>query len=336
MFSLLKMLLNVLINNISKNKMGKIDELKKQNPELNFNIVDFVSKVLPKPKYVEMAVNLIKNGQEERISKIHTEELKSELRNYWNVPDELLNNKSNIEIFNIFRAVDTSFNRNEYQSIIKFIELNERKLIEKSDLTSYKSFDEIDLQNSLADLKLIDKEFQKQVVKLHEDDEWLVIKPLSWAASKKYGANTKWCTSSEYEQDYFYRYVKRGILIYSMNKKTGNKVAGFKNVDNSYEKEISFWDIKDNRVDSLEANLPYHIMDIFKDQFFNCKTTNWDILSDDEKITQQLWLESHKNKLQPISEQPDLYEAPTIAAEIMPNESRIIQMYNDNETNQVW
>lgn len=276
--------------------MSKIDELKKQNPSLNFNIVDFVSKVLPKPKYVEMAVNLIKNSNEERVSRQHIKEIKEELKHNWNLPEDYISNKSDIEIFNIFRGIEMSFSRNQFQSLIKFIELNERKLIEKSDLTSYKNFDEIDLQNSLADLKLIDKEFQKQVVKIYEDEEWLVIKPLSWVASKKYGANTKWCTASEYEHDYFYRYAKRGILIYSMNKKTGNKVAAFKNIDTSYERETSFWDIKDSRVDSLEADLPHHIMDVFKDQFFNCKTTNWNILSDEERNSQLIWLESTQHK----------------------------------------
>ena len=70
--------------------MSKIDELKKQNPGLNFNIVDFVSKVLPKPKYVEMAVNLIKNSNEERVSKQHIKEIKEELKHNWNLPEDYI------------------------------------------------------------------------------------------------------------------------------------------------------------------------------------------------------------------------------------------------------
>lgn len=311
--------------------MGKIDELKKQNPELNFNIIDVMSKVLPKTKYVEMVVNLIKNKLEEGLSKKYIEDIKSELCDDWNVPNEFLTDKTDIEILNIYRGLEMSFNRAQYQSLIKFVELNERKLIEKSDLTSYKNFDEIDLQNSLSDLKLIDKELQKQVVKLYEDDEWLVIKPLSWVSSKKYGANTKWCTSSEYEHDYFYRYAKRGILIYSINKKTGNKVAAFKNIDNSYDKETSFWDIKDNRVDSIDADLPHHIMDIFKDQFFNCKTTNWDILSDDDKKSQLCWLESNPKKNILARELNELRNVRYEDEE--PGPTGIIQMHGD-ETNQ--
>ena len=42
-----------------------------------------------------------------------------------------------------------------FKTIKKFIELNERKLIVNNDLTSYKTFDELELQMSLAQLKLI-------------------------------------------------------------------------------------------------------------------------------------------------------------------------------------
>ena len=153
-------------------------------------------------------------------------------------------------------------------------------------MTTYKTIEELELQISLSDLKIVDKELEKQVLKLMETDEWLVLKPLSYQASVKYGSGTKWCTSSKNESEYYFRYSKRGILIYCINKKTGDKVAGFKNLDLSYEKETSFWTIIDLRTDSIDCDLPEDVMNIFKEEFKNTKKTNWELLSDDERNRQ--------------------------------------------------
>jgi hypothetical protein len=57
-----------------------------------------------------------------------------------------------------------------------------------------------------------------------------VVKPLSYLSSLKYGAGTKWCTASDQIiLTIFTNMPRRGILIYVINKKTGNKVAAYKN-----------------------------------------------------------------------------------------------------------
>jgi hypothetical protein len=166
---------------------------------------------------------------------------------------------------------------------------------------------------SLASLKLIDKEMQKQVQKLYETDEWLVVKPMSFLASKKYGANTKWCTTHENNPDYYLTYSRRGILIYCINKITGEKVAAFKNIDMSYDRETSFWNIIDNRIDSIESGLPVEVMEVIKNEFTNTKQSNWDILSDEEKNKQVLWLENEyyskiSSRENEVVEEPMNYE----------------------------
>jgi hypothetical protein len=194
------------------------------------------------------------------------------------------------------RVLSEYIGYNESKTIEKFIELNDRNLIAQNDLTSYKTFEELELQISLSDLKTVDKELEKQVLKLLETDEWLVLKPLSYQASVKYGSGTKWCTSSKNESEYYFRYSKRGILIYYINKKTGDKVAGFKNLDLSYDKETSFWTIIDLRTDSIDCDLPEDVMNIFKEEFKNTKKTNWELLSDDERNKQLIQQESLNNK----------------------------------------
>lgn len=270
--------------------MSRIDELKKQNPSFGVNLIEVINNLVGKPKYTEMLVNLIKYKYDKQSTSL--KDVTHELMNEYNIPESKLEGMSYFELQNYLRVIGDYIGHQNYSTVTKFIEMNERKLIENSDLTSYKTFQELELQMSLADLKLVDKEMEKQIEKLFENDEWLVLKPLSYLASKKYGASTKWCTASDREPDYYYRYVKRGILIYVINKKTGDKVAGFKNLDSSYERETSFWDIVDQRVDSLDTGLPNHIMDIFKEQFHNVKITNWNSLTDEERNRQLLWLEN--------------------------------------------
>jgi hypothetical protein len=237
-----------------------------------------------------MAINLIKNKISNQNYQI--EDIVNELTREYGFKKEDLKLKSNQEILNIFKVISDYFGYSNFNVIKKFIELNERKLIVNNDLTSYKTFDELELQMSLTSLRLIDKEMEKQVQKLYETDEWLVIKPLSFLASKKYGSSTKWCTTSEDNPEYYLKYSRRGILIYCINKISGDKVAAFKSIDDSYERETSFWNLVDQRIDSLESGLPTEVMNIIRDEFTNTKSSNWDILSDAEKNRQVLWLEN--------------------------------------------
>lgn len=290
--------------------MSKIEELKKQNPSLVIDVIGIIHQLFDKPKYTEMAINLIKN----KISNQNCEGIVNELTREYGFKKEDLKLKSNQEILNIFKVISDYFGYSNFNVIKKFIELNERKLIINNDLTSYKTFDELELQMSLTSLRLIDKEMEKQVQKLYETDEWLVIKPLSFLASKKYGSSTKWCTTSEDNPEYYLKYSRRGILIYCINKISGDKVAAFKSIDDSYERETSFWNLVDQRIDSLESGLPTEVMNIIRDEFTNTKSTNWDILSDDEKNRQILWLDNeyYVNKNSYEEEVVDTMEAPMI------------------------
>ena len=266
--------------------MGKIDELKKQNPNFNINIIDIINDVYGKSKYTEMVINLIKNKYNKRNNDNNYSDIYRELVREYNVSPDKLITKNYFDLINMIKVLNEYVGYNESKTIEKFIELNEKNLITQKDLTTYKTIEELELQISLSDLKIVDKELEKQVLKLMETDEWLVLKPLSYQASVKYGSGTKWCTASKNESDYYFRYSKRGILIYCINKKTGDKVAGFKNLDLSYEKETSFWTIIDLRTDSIDCDLPEDVMNIFKEEFKNTKKTNWELLSDDERNRQ--------------------------------------------------
>ena len=307
--------------------MSRIEELKKQNPNLSINVIDIINEILSKSKYTEMSVNLIKNKFDTKDN--NKKHIIDELVNEYQLNRELLEEKEYLEVMNIYKVISDYFGYSNAQTLFKFIELNEKKLIINNDLSTYKTFDELDLQISLAELRGIDKEMEKQCLKLMENDEWLVLKPLSYLASLKYGSSTKWCTAMKDNPDYYFRYTKRGILIYVINKITGNKVAGFKSLDDSFEEETSFWNIIDKRIDSLEAGLPHEIMDIFKDEFANNKVTNWNLLSDDETNRQLLWLENQYEKKYLRRE-----DEPPVAMENdvdVPTRGRIIPMITNTQ-----
>jgi hypothetical protein len=256
-----------------------------------------------------MAINLIKHKILENNENRHND-LIYELQYELGFDEEYLNSLTYMELSNIVHLISNYFGYYNFRLIKEFIDLNEKKLIENNDLTAYKTFNELELQISLSNLKNIDKEMTKQVQKLYETDEWLLVKPLSYQASLKYGASTKWCTASKDNAEYYFRYSKQGILIYSINKKTGNKVAGFKSVDENSEPETSFWNITDQRIDSMDSGLPSDVLDIFRNEFSNTKQTNWDILTDEERNRQILWLENEYNRNKKSSRGNELVEEP--------------------------
>lgn len=309
--------------------MSRLEELKKQNPKMGFNVIDLINSMIPKPKYTELMVNLVKRKSEGNNN--DRQEIVSALKNY----DIVFNydEYSTLELHIIYRIFDVYVGSYDLQTLKKFVELNERNLIKDNNLSTFKSFDDLRLQISLAELKLIDKDIEKQVIKLYESSDWLVIKPLSWNSSRKYGANTKWCTASEQEPDYYYKYAKKGILIYAINKNSGDKVAGFCQISTYDDRELSFWNMVDRRIDSIEANLPDFIMDIFKKEFNKeTKVSNWGLLSREEQEKQENWLHLNgyyvPNKIVELhpDEVPEMSEdIPQINAELTQEYERLME-----------
>ena len=272
--------------------MSRIEELKKQNPQFSLNYVDIINELFDKPIYTEMVINLLKN-QFNVDKQLRGTAIRRELVNEFKIDNKIVEDKSLFQLLILNRLLNDTIGFSEFRTITKFIELHKRNLLGNNDLTSYKTYSDLELQISLSELKLIDKEMEKQVVKLYDNDEWLIIKPLSFLASKKYGANTKWCTTQENNPEYYLKFSRRGILIYVINKITGNKIGVFKNIDMSYGKEISFWNMVDERIDSMESELPSDILNIIKDDFNQTTLTNWELLSDDEKNKQTMWLQKN-------------------------------------------
>jgi len=265
--------------------MSRIDELKKQHKDLALNDLDLMKMAMPDQaiKYVEVLAKLAKSKYKE-IAIAHDGE--DNLRTAclsalagWGIDYNYLETLETPVLWMLWNRMETLLGQSNFKLFIKFANLNERGLISNNDVTSYKSFNELEQAVSLAEMKLIDKELEKQIIKVYEDDEWLLLKPLSLEASMKYGASTKWCTTMD-NGTHFARYSKWGILIYCLNKKTGYKFASFKNLDRDRDTEFSFWNPIDHKIDPLDTmEIPTEILDVIRKEVHNNVIPNKDLMS---------------------------------------------------------
>jgi len=311
--------------------MSRIDELKKQNPFLTIDGIEIINHLVGKSKYTEMLVNLIKNDRLNQHDNRRAD-YEYDMIELFGVKKEVIDKISSVDLLILSMFMNNFVGNDNFRIFKEFIDLNEQNLIVQNDVTKYKTFKDVELQISLSELKNIDKELSKQTHKLYEDEEWLVIKPMSYQASLKYGASTKWCTVSRDNPDYYLRYSRNGILIYCINKITGDKVGAFKRID-QHERETSFWDIVDQRIDSMESGLPIIVMNIIKKEFEEQTKSNFELLSDEERNRQLMELEVHyiKSRQDELGQlqEPDPVpqdEAEAIYPRRLRNTARIVRM----------
>ncbi len=230
----------------------------------NLNMVEIFKAFSPqgKSKYVDMFLRIINNTPD---IKSHVKEVKSSLMNHFPfLTKEELDEFGDFEIIFYYKFLESMFTWEDLKNFRKFCEYNERGLIEQNDVSKYKTFEDVQSQLQMADIKVTEKEMEKQIIKIKEDSEWLILRPLTFESSKKYGSNTKWCTTQENNPDYFLKYAKRGVLIYILNKKNGYKVASFYSLDKN-DPEFSWWNQKDARIDSLDAEVTNDIRELIRE-----------------------------------------------------------------------
>jgi hypothetical protein len=66
------------------------------------------------------------------------------------------------------------------------------------------------------------KDVKSDVIRLFEDDNFLVIIPKTYESSKIYGMGTKWCTTNK---NYFKNYTDNGFLVYVTIKPLNRKLG---------------------------------------------------------------------------------------------------------------
>lgn len=150
---------------------------------------------------------------------------------------------------------DGELDLNELEKLVELIKDFDKyqSQFPKKDINQYVSLDELEKVIEFARRKKKNKELENQVEKIYEDDKFLVVKPISHAASCKYGSNTKWCTTAQ-SPDHFQRYTSGSQALYYIINKANSTDKDYSKVaihfDNSGDSK--FWDSKDSPMGERE------------------------------------------------------------------------------------
>jgi hypothetical protein len=264
----------------------KIESLKQQYPELGVSWIDFLARIdkTKTKKYLPLICKIATELVGDEVASKNDIKHVFETRG---LPWELFNDLP-LSTLRIGACILTNFPVNVFPDLISFQEYMERGLIENKDVQTYKSHEDIKQAVSIAHLKATAKELEKQIIKVHEDEIWLFIKPLTFEASARYGSGTKWCTTNKSN---FIRYWQKGQLVYILNKKNGVKQAMFHSL-NKKESELSFWNATDKRIDFLELEIDDYLVPIIK-QILKDNKTNEQLCN--EKEADKVWDECNPN-----------------------------------------
>jgi len=210
--------------------MAKKKDLKDQNPKFNLDIVEILAQHDPTQtnKYLPF---MIKQAE------TWVDWLKEELKE------------------NTFKEM--------FDIIKEFEDLSAKNLIENKDIYSYSSNQEIVETIKLAREKVTKSQVKKfETITLFEDDNFLVVQPLTTRSSNVYGKSTKWCVASESNdyKKYFNQYTENGVLLYVIDKSVKeeqtrdniySKVAFHHDKSKTGQSAITIWDSKDTQLSAV-------------------------------------------------------------------------------------
>ena len=119
---------------------------------------------------------------------------------------------------------------------------------------------------------------------LEENDSYILLRPLTYKASVKYGANTKWCTSGKNSESLFNNYIRKGYLVYLISKnvmqnKDYQKVAFYMEGANALFGNIDSYDVIDRQFNDetmikngWKSEELYKITTKIRGEYYNWKT----------------------------------------------------------------
>lgn len=258
--------------------MSRIKELKEKYPQLNVSLFDIMTRIdiSKSNKYLPLICKLFSkrfdvNQQYGVDLENGVKDLKSRLINCGVDIDGLTPDQLSVMVHFL-----DYYNHDNLNSISQFMDYMEKGLIENKDVLTYNDLDSIKGAITLASMREWTKDLEGEVIKEYEDDKWLIVRPLTFAASTKYGAATRWCTTYQKEKQYFEKYWRQGVLVYFINKISGYKFAGYRSLNG--DNELSFWTAEDNRVDYLFLDVEEYLFPIVR-KIFSSKDTNKNLCS---------------------------------------------------------
>jgi len=258
-----------------------IKHLIQENPSMEINAIRLISKLDPSKtnKFTPFLVKIFK----EKLEAYDSSDSYSDgpYSNRYQHLNKTINSINGFEKILTMWIIDHMFQPESIETLVEFNEVLGKGLIEENDISKYKDMNEITNQLSIARTKDLLNKSRKEISVVYEDDMVMMLKPLSFEASLKYGAGTKWCTAMKNEPEYFYRYSKNGILIYLINKVTGRKFGCFSEVMS----RVSIFNEVDESIDSFHMGLPYETLSKLMEFLdTNLHQSNVNLFSDEEMI----------------------------------------------------
>jgi hypothetical protein len=236
--------------------MSKISELR-ENPNNQINLVKIMEKIFPnqKTKYTEMFTRIIRE---------HYANMSSEGDFKEHIAQYDVDGLNPLEQLFLVELVQHILEEDEINRWKYFCNKFESNAIQNVDL---QTLDFVDLAEIIDEQFKIDelKALERQAMKLLDDKEWLVVIPLTHEASMKYGAKTKWCTTST-DGATFDTYAKDGLLFYLLNKVTNEKHAMYYEIrdKSQYESNLKIFNAEDDCVELIFLDIPYSVIKIVR------------------------------------------------------------------------
>ena len=272
-----------------------IKKLKKENEVLNLSIANMLAKfdTSKTKKYSQFLVKMLNKKIEDWQAEQDSFRPVIQSDSIYKDPiEKTVPNDSFDNMLSRIMFCDFIFSWNKMQRFVEFTELMEKGVISEKDISKYDSWDMLEEQLFEAKNRELFKKSKKEIHKIFEDDNYMIFKPLTYAASCSYGYQTKWCTAMVNDPGYFYNH-SRGILIYLIDKKENKKFAFYKHFPQRYEisddhEQYAFktYNQEDKQIDTIQTGLPMNILQIILMECdLKSPTTipNYKLFSEDEK-----------------------------------------------------
>jgi hypothetical protein len=289
--------------------MSRLDELKKQYPELNVTMFDMMNKLDTSKSYKYLPLFCKIFGQKFNPKKFwHKDDYSSSMLEI----QSILINKgistdglNDGEMYYMANYLAEHFSSDTYSTLKEFMNYMDKGQIDNKDISNYKDLDDVRGAVTLASIKEYSKDLENQIIKEYEDEKWVAVRPLTFSASAKYGSSTRWCTTYQREKQYFEKYWRKGILVYFINKQSGYKFAGFKGLNG--DAEFSFWNAEDSRIDYLDVNADDYLFPIVR-KIFKSDQTNKNLSSDEiqQQVHEECLSAHEKMRIEYLSENEDV------------------------------
>jgi len=241
--------------------------LKEQHPWANINFIDILSLVDPSGtnKFLPLMIKHLKVELNERNKRYESDRkyIIEEITSNTGMNPSVFEKYDTYTLERVNNLMDT-FGRDNISLLYEFNEHLNCHRIDRNDVSQYKSF---------------------------EDEHWLMIKPLTFESSRKYGSSTKWCTTMENNKNYFYNYSTNGVLVYIFNKVTNMKTAAHIRLleKSPYDNPVKLYNEKDVETDSYVLKLPTQVMETLMEEYRKGITNKDLIIENYPKIYEGEW-----------------------------------------------